>query len=459
MAGKQLTNLVKRIRHLADSAGSSPASDSQLLRLYAESGDGSAFATLVQRHGPLVFGVCNRVLGNSHDAEDAFQAVFVVLARKAGAGSWDQSVGPWLHEVAHRIALKARARGFRREQHERRAANMRPTRTTAEPTWREVRGVLDDELGRLPAKYKAPLLLCYLEGKSNEEAAGQLGWPAGTVKSRLSRGRDLLRSRLTRRGLTLSAELLVLLLAQNASAAVPEPLIDGIVKAALQIAAGQAYDGLTGLAAALVQGEIRVMWLAKLRTIAVVASLVLVAGSASWLGLRTWAADPAGPVVKADETKLTIVLPSDPQAVVLSMQVKGGRILNKTPDPYLLVRADGRVVVTNRATGAKKESKLTSEQLLDLLRFVVRDNDFFTLDQKTIAASVQAAEAGQPLRAQVSDAASTTISVRLSGKEHDAGYSAAHTYSTMIPKAKALGQYAAIERRLLEFALAVEKGK
>src|SRR5262249_28866411 len=204
-------------------------------------------------------------LGNSHDAEDAFQAVFVVLARKAGASGWQESIGPWLHEVAYRVALRTRGRTIRRAEHERRAADMRPSgaMATAEPTWTDVRGVLDDELRRLPAKYRAPLLLCYLEGKSNEEAAQQLGWPAGTVKSRLSRGRDLLRDRLTRRGLALSASALVAMLGRDAVAAVPASLADSANKAAQLVAAGQAVGGLTGPAAALAQGALRAMWISK----------------------------------------------------------------------------------------------------------------------------------------------------------------------------------------------------
>ncbi|OAI50285.1 hypothetical protein AYO44_05725 [Planctomycetaceae bacterium SCGC AG-212-F19] len=448
MAGTQLTSILRHIRHLVGARDGGAASDRQLLRRYAESADGEAFAALVERHGPLVVGVCQRVLGNSHDAEDACQAVFVVLARKAGALSWQESVGAWLHEVAHRVALKARARGIRRQEHERRVADMRPPAALAEPAWADVRGVLDDELSRLPSKYRAPLLLCYLEGKSNEEAAEQLGWPAGTVKSRLSRGRDRLRARLTQRGLTLSAELLVLLLAQNALAAMPAPLTESIINAALLIAAGQASGGLTGQAAALAEGALRAMWISKVRNVTMVVLMGLVA--AGWIAYHTLAADPA------TATKKEIVLPKDPKAVVLSMNVGGGMIRNASPDPFLQIQADGKVIRTDRITGGKRESKLTPAELQDLLYFVIKENDFFTLTQKTMADAVQAAQAGQQFGIAVGDGCSTVISIDANDKRHEANYYAADVYLKAYPKAKPLAQYATVEWRLNQLAYLTE---
>jgi RNA polymerase sigma factor (sigma-70 family) len=439
MAGSQLTSILRHIRHLVGGGDGGAASDRQLLHRYAECGDSDAFATLVERHGPLALGVCQRVLGNSHDAEDAFQAVFVVLARKAGASGWQESIGPWLHEVAHRVALRARGRAIRRAEHERRAADMRPSgaMATAEPTWADLRGVLDDELRRLPVKYRAPLLLCYLEGKSNEEAAQQLGWPAGTVKSRLSRGRDLLRERLTRRGLALSAPALVAMLGRDAVAAVPASLADSAIKAAQLVAAGQAVGGLTGSAAALAQGALRAMWFSKAKKIALVGVLGLLA--ASWLTYHTLlAANPAA-------ANKEVVLPKDPKAVVLSMEVRGGMIANKTADPFLQIQADGKVIQTDRISGAKKESKLTPAELQELLRFVVYQNDFLNADPKKVPP-------GGNLPVAVTDGTTTTIRVHANNKQHEASCYMASFALANNPNAKPLVQYAAVEWRLNQLA-------
>ena len=188
-------------------------SDELLLErfLNAEDWDSqAAFRALVERHGPMVLGICRHVLSQQHDAEDAFQATFLVLARK-GASIRNRTVlAGWLHEVAHRIAVKARASAVRRRDIERQAVAMAPPALEEDKqdeaaAWNELRPVLHAEVERLPERYRVPIILSYLEGKTNEEVAALLRWPVGTVKGRLSRARELLRSRLTRRGLTLAA--------------------------------------------------------------------------------------------------------------------------------------------------------------------------------------------------------------------------------------------------------------
>src|SRR5262249_29881512 len=148
-----------------------------------------AFEALVRRHGPLVLGVCRRLLHNWHDAEDAFQATFWVLARKAGSITRKESVAGWLYQVAYRAAVKARTRAANQQQQERKAQPKPSTDPLAEVTGRELLGVLDEELQRLPQRYRTPLVLCYLEGKTRDEAAQELGWSVGTLKRRLEQGR------------------------------------------------------------------------------------------------------------------------------------------------------------------------------------------------------------------------------------------------------------------------------
>jgi RNA polymerase sigma-70 factor (ECF subfamily) len=198
-----------------------------------------AFQALVLRHGPMVLGICRHVLNEDHDAEDAFQATFLVLAQKGSSIRNRKVLAGWLHEVAHRIAIKARLSANRRRTLERQAMAMSPPAAESNDqdevaAWNELRPLLHAEVDRLPEKYRLPVILCYLEGKTNEEVADLLRWPVGTVKGRLSRARDLLRSRLLRRGMVLSAAFLLTALSQGRVFAevVPAELVTDTVRLA-----------------------------------------------------------------------------------------------------------------------------------------------------------------------------------------------------------------------------------
>lgn len=196
--------------------------DSELLERFLTRRDEAAFELLVRRHGALVYGICRRLLGNVHDVEDAFQATFLVLTRKASSIGKRDSISSWLYKVAYRIALRARKRKAKQVNREKFLAELdvpeRGPDFSNNSDWRELQPVLDAEINRLPEKYRAVLVLCYLEGKTNEAAAQELGCPKGTVLSRLARGRDRLRNRLQQRGITLSIAPFALVLAQNARA-------------------------------------------------------------------------------------------------------------------------------------------------------------------------------------------------------------------------------------------------
>ncbi len=240
--------------------------DARLLDDFVARGDAAAFAELVRRHGPTVFGACARVLGDGPDAEDAFQATFLVLVRRAASVGNPASLGPWLYGVAYRTALKARSDVARRRRHEARAGRG-PARESDDADRCDVWPVLDEELNRLPAKYRVPLVLCYLEGRTHEEAARQLGCPRETVTTRLVRGRARLRDRMARRGVLLSAGALAV--------SVPEVLAEATVDAATRFAAGQT----AARAAALAEGVIRAMLLNRLK---VSAAVLLGLGAAAW---------------------------------------------------------------------------------------------------------------------------------------------------------------------------------
>ncbi|MDR3634649.1 MAG: RNA polymerase sigma factor [Isosphaeraceae bacterium] len=215
--------------------------DEELLRRFLESGDAgaeAAFTALMQRHGPMVLGVCRHVLGRHQDAEDAFQATFLVLARKAGSIRSRNVLARWLYEVAYRTAVRARVAAVRRQAYERQGAQMTAAASDDQDRgWDELRPVLHEELRRLPEKYRTPVVLCYLEGKTNEEAARLLQWPVGTVKGRLSRARDMLRSRLDRRGVSITLALLVFALSKNKGFAetLPEDLVSRTTRLAVSV--------------------------------------------------------------------------------------------------------------------------------------------------------------------------------------------------------------------------------
>lgn len=212
--------------------------DGQLLDRFV-TGDGGGtdltFAALVERHGPMVLRVCGKVLADPHDAQDAFQATFLILAQRAGTIRRRESVGSWLHGVAVRVARVARAAAARRRAHEQRAAALiSTTHASSSFDLTDLGPALHEELERIPKQYRAPLVLCYLEGLTHEQAAEHLRWPVGTVRSRLARGRERLRGRLVRRGLAPSVGALGLLTAESASASVPIGLVDVTVRAASQ---------------------------------------------------------------------------------------------------------------------------------------------------------------------------------------------------------------------------------
>jgi RNA polymerase sigma factor (sigma-70 family) len=251
MEPQSVGRAVRFLRQIATPPGGGRL-DAELIERFVAAQDEAAFARLVERHGPLVLGVCRRVLRNLHDAEDAFQATFLVLARKARHIRQRHALAGWLYKVAYHLSVRLRASSERRSQAERQPPPTRDDPADAQVTWAEVRQVLDDEFARLPEKYRAPLLLCCLAGYTRDEAAEQLGWTLGTLKMRLERGRQLLRARLDRRGLSVSATMLAVVLAQQAAATpVPAALVQGTGSASVMFARGTIPAALSARAVRL----------------------------------------------------------------------------------------------------------------------------------------------------------------------------------------------------------------
>lgn len=272
MDHRSLRPALRHIRALA-SAEHAGEHDQQLLDTFQQRQDEAAFAALVARHGPLVLGVCRRVLGNDHDAEDVFQSTFLVLARRAGSIRQRESLGSWLYKVAYRLALRLRARAVPLPVAEV-PAEASPASGPDDISWRELRTILDAELQQLPEKYRAPLVLCYLAGKTRDEVAEELGWTVGAVKGRLERGRDLLRSRLERRGLTLSAALVAsALAATQASGAVPARLVEATAHAAASFAGG-VTTGLPATALSLAGQELASSMAGRVKLLTALAGLL-----------------------------------------------------------------------------------------------------------------------------------------------------------------------------------------
>ncbi|HEV3237295.1 MAG TPA: sigma-70 family RNA polymerase sigma factor, partial [Gemmataceae bacterium] len=274
MSTGQLHPVIRYIRKLAGAGPAGEATDAQLLARFIKDRDESAFTMIVERHGPMVLNICRRMLNDAHEVDDVFQAVFLVLVRKAGSVGKPELLANWLYGVACRTAAKARGQAYRRQAHVKEMVDMPATDTTSDHAWQELRPVLDEELKTLPDKYRAPLVLCYLQGKTYTEAARILGWAEGTVSGRLARGRELLRAKLTRRGLTLSAATLATLLTHNAASAmlVPAALATNTIKAALLVAAGNtlAAGVISTPVATLTEGVLHAMFLTKLKIAAAV---------------------------------------------------------------------------------------------------------------------------------------------------------------------------------------------
>jgi RNA polymerase sigma factor (sigma-70 family) len=274
-----------------------------LLERFARHHDEGAFEALVERHGAMVLGVCQRVLHDHHAAEDVFQATFLVLARKAEAIRRPESVGSWLFGVAYRLARRAQVEAAKRRRQERRPRPISDEDPTAELTWREVQQILDEELHQLPERLRIPLVLCYLEGKTHAEAAAQLGWSKGTLRRRLERGQTLLRARLLRRDPTLATNpLAVALAAPLAVPALPVSLVRPTTRAAMRFVAGPSavQEAIAPRVMALAEGAWPTMWAAKLTMFAV--TLLLTVGLvAAGMSLVGWPGTPVDSVSGAPE--------------------------------------------------------------------------------------------------------------------------------------------------------------
>jgi RNA polymerase sigma factor (sigma-70 family) len=302
MAAASMSKFLQHLRRTLHPRDEADPTDGQLLECFISRRDEAAFAVLVRRHGPMVWGVCRRVLRSPQDAEDAFQATFLVLVRKAASIVSRELLANWLYGVAHRTALKAKASAAKRQRKERPMAEMPEPEVAPQDRRHDLLPLLDQALSNLPDKYRVAIVLCDLEGKTRKEAARQLGCPEGTVAGRLARARTMLAKRLARHGVEISGASLAMVLAEvPTSAGVPTSVVSSTIEAATLIAVGQAAT--TGMVsakvAALTESVLKAMLLAKLRTTTLVLMVLGMAAFGGGLLTQQMAAGQQGQAEKS----------------------------------------------------------------------------------------------------------------------------------------------------------------
>ncbi|MCX7701622.1 MAG: sigma-70 family RNA polymerase sigma factor, partial [Gemmataceae bacterium] len=350
MAERCGSPMTRQVHQFVALSGDVPASDASLLREFIQRRDESAFAALVRRHGPMVLGVCRRILRQAADADDAFQAVFVLLARKASSIARPELLANWLYGVALRTAWEAR----RRQQRQRRLEQPLADQAVAAdriPDLFDWRAILDREISRLPDKYRAPVVLCELQGRSRKEVAQLLGIPEGTLSSRLAAARQRLADRLRRRGVAVTGSALASILAEHGAAdSLAAPLLQAAIHSALNSQATPAVLHLT-------QGVLMILWLKQLKTytalsVGLLLGVALLGYGGGMFGIRGQVRAEDNPKTKPTDAKAT---PTDNPLLggwrVVKLEV-AGRTSESAPDaPETLFFTSEKVVLRNRVEG------------------------------------------------------------------------------------------------------------
>jgi RNA polymerase sigma factor (sigma-70 family) len=460
----KVSNVWKRFPAALDAE----AADSVLLRRFVDSRDELAFEALVRRHGSMVWGVCQRLLVHRQDVEDAFQTTFLVLARKAAVIGRGELLANWLYGVARRAALALRRSRGRRAVHEFAYGEVPDVPHLSQELWSELRPLLDEEIAQLPGKYRYPLLLCCLQGMTHAGAAETLGWPVGTVAGRLSRGRELLRTRLRRRGIVVSAVALTATLTESAFAAVPPGLVATSVVNGVVFAETGATAALSSTVALTAQTVLRQLAQTRAASIAwTVGALALALGGLglSWVILATHdpvtelAAMPAANrlpdrpdmIVRRGGPRF-ISLPDDPQAVVLQLDFVDPQ--GKRPAVQVTVHRDGRVEGVTTTTVNGKPHSSTLEELLpdddlqDLMQFVIHDQEIFDFDSTRVLQALQDEFVFDGWLKAPEDMTSVTIRIRTADQVHEVKWDQLSSSAVFFQEVRRIRQLHAVERRL-----------
>jgi RNA polymerase sigma factor (sigma-70 family) len=406
MATAQLGAAVRHFERLYNEGTDSGLDDAQLLERFVTRHDVIAFESIIARHGPMVRSVCLGVLGNANDAEDAFQAAFLVLVRRAATIRGAHSLGGWLHKVAYRVAVQARVEVARRRSLERKVAKMERAETDAEEMSEELRAALHDEVARLPDRYRLPVVLCYLEGRTHAHAAHDLRCGEATLRRTLAAARDRLRRRLSRRGLAPAAPVLGVLLAREASGAVPEAWNSAALRAAMSVGTQRTIvaGAVSATASAVAREVIRTMGFSKVKLVASTFLGAIVLGAAATAVLvprhsptnhssseapapeqaaQADAARPARAVLNAGDDDQSIVrgrvLDPDGKPVAgakLYLSARAGHTLKEPPYPVRATSGDdGRFAFTFSWSEERQKSEAVDPWLHSLSNPILWNRD------------------------------------------------------------------------------------
>jgi RNA polymerase sigma factor (sigma-70 family) len=412
MANSPMNRVIQHVRRtmLRDKA---TITDGQLLESFVRQRDEAALAALVHRHGSMVWGVCQRLLRSEPDAEDAFQATFLVLVRKAGTIRDREKVANWLYGVAQQTAVRARTAAGKRAVRERQVTDMPEPSVTPPDPWNDVQPVLDQELSRLPDKYRVIVVLCDLEGKTRPEVARQLGCPEGTIASRLARGRAMLAKRLARHGLGVSGGALATMLSQHAaSACAPTSVVSSTINAATLLAAGQSLvpSVISVNVAGLTEGVMRAMLFARLKVIVVVLLAALGIGLMMHLAL---AQQPPGVETdqrdQAREGQQVSLIREWKEQITLQGHTRGVRAVAFSPDGRTLASgsSDRTAKLWDVATG-KEQATLKGHSC-------GVGTVAFSPDGKTLASAINGSPADQHVLVKLWDVTTGTERAALKG--------------------------------------------
>lgn len=330
------SSLLRHVQHLVEVQRNGSLSDHRLLERFATQRDETAFEVLVQRHGPMVLSVCRRVLGHEQDAEDAFQAAFLILARKGGEIR-RKDVGCFLYRLAYRLAIRARGQKVKRLCREHRTESVLAPDPVSEVTWREVRQIVDEETQRLPERLRSPLVLCYLEGKTQDEAAQLLGWSKSTLRRRLTQARERLQRRLVTRGLVPMVALTASLFAEEIEAAALSALARTTVRAAVSGTASPSIAALVEAGCTLVSAS-----KTKVATLLLLTVSLLSAAGVSFFASSPRQQEQSLPARRAGENTADASLPAKRNATQ-TIEIHG-RVLDPDGKP----RAGAKLALLSR---------------------------------------------------------------------------------------------------------------
>ncbi|MBI3409339.1 MAG: RNA polymerase sigma factor [Planctomycetes bacterium] len=453
MPVSHLNALLDHLRKTGVVGQAGDLSDGQLLQSFNSQRSNAAFEALVRRHGSMVWGVCRRLLQNHHDAEDAFQATFLVLARKAASIVPREMVGNWLYGVARQTALRAGATAVKRRTQERQVMQLPEPPASDRTAALDMHEMLDEELSRLPDKYRVAVVLCDLEGKTRAEAARQLNWREGTVASRVARGRSLLAKRMARRGFKFSVATLAASLAPSANAQAPASLVSAVIKSSAAATTQAAACLASAKVLALAEGVIKTMLLSKLSKLSAVLIIAVACCGIGYVGYvniangQPAAEEPAAAEQASQFTK--------------NVQIGGpAQTENAAEDPKDALATKEQIALWRKL---RDESQRTLQELMQA-RALAADQAHKARLRKFVAGQVTANNiltSSQRLQSAES-ALGLTGEKRLEQLERQWGY-AKIAYECYKPKFDGgkIGpdEYYAIQEYLLEMEIAVAKAK